>query len=96
MKKMPKVSSCDVADCSYNTGQECHALAIMVGDITCPCCDTYTKASQKGGDKAAVAGVGACRATNCQFNDGLECSAKVIAVGHPHGHADCQTFQQAT
>ena len=93
--KMPKVTTCDMTECSYNSDQKCHALAITVGDTTCPCCDTFTDYENKGGDQSTVGGVGACRATDCKFNESLECSAPGIKVGHAHDHADCLTFSES-
>ncbi|RJQ18089.1 MAG: DUF1540 domain-containing protein [Nitrospiraceae bacterium] len=89
---MPKISACEVADCSYNADKKCHTLAITVGDSSCAMCDTFTKASKKGGDPSTIGGVGACRSDNCRFNTSLECTAGSILVGLHSGHADCKTF----
>lgn len=90
---MPKVTSCEVIDCSYNRNRECHAIAITVGDMSHPMCDTFLKSSAKGGIKEMAAGVGACKVQGCQFNASFECSAGSITVGLHEGHADCKTFR---
>jgi hypothetical protein len=92
--KMPKISACDVQDCSYNKNQECHALAITVGGPeVCACCDTYLHSSKKGGVAETTGGVGACKVDACSFNSSFECSAPGIRVELQHGHADCTTFK---
>jgi uncharacterized protein DUF1540 len=91
--QMPKISMCDVNDCSYNLNKQCHALAITVGGPeVCACCDTYLDAAQKGGDAGTIGGVGACKVDSCSFNSSFECSAPGIKVGLIQGHADCTTF----
>lgn len=91
--KMSKISACEVTDCSYNKGRQCHALAITVGGPeACACCDTYLHKPGKGGTADVSAGVGACKVDDCKFNMSLECSAPDIKVGLHHGHADCKTF----
>ena len=90
--KMPKISDCQVVDCSYNKAKKCHALAITVGDGQCPMCDTFAKLGKKGGDPEVTGGVGACRAQDCKHNKSLECSANSIHVALHSGHADCTTF----
>jgi hypothetical protein len=90
--EMPKIIVCDATECAYNQDQQCHALAITVGDGNAAKCDTFWNGSEKGGDPDAVAGVGACRAIGCRFNDHLECSAPGINVGHSGNEIDCLTF----
>jgi hypothetical protein len=70
----PKVLDCEVTDCSYNQNKACHALAITVGDSTCPMCDTYFKSSEKGGAMEITGSVGACKENDCKHNKSLECS----------------------
>ena len=91
---MSKISECQVSDCSYNNDNNCHALAITVGDEKCPGCDTFTQSGKKGGNPGALGGVGACKVENCKYNNSLECSAGSIQVGlGTHGcHAECRTF----
>jgi len=89
---MPKISSCEVTDCSYNSDKKCHTMAITVGDQSCAMCDTFTKMSKKGGDVGVTGAVGACRADNCKYNKSLECTAGNIMVGLHSSHADCKTF----
>lgn len=67
-------------------------MAITVGSDHAMC-DTYYKASQKGGDGDVIAGVGACKVENCKYNRSLECAASGINVGVHSGHADCVTFE---
>lgn len=88
---MPRVTSCSVSECSYNMNNECHTLAITVGDGTHAACDTFVRLQNKGGTEA-TGGVGACKAFNCQHNKALECIAAGISVGPHSGHADCKTF----
>ncbi len=92
--KMPKITSCDVANCSYNRNKQCHAMAITVGGPeVCACCDTYLHASHKGGVPETTGGVGACKVETCSFNSSFECAAPGIKVGLHQGHADCATFK---
>ncbi len=88
---MPKITSCDMTDCSYNKNKECHTMAITVGGSH-PMCDTYLKAAMRGGAADMIGGVGACKVDDCKFNDALECSASGINVGVHSGHADCVTY----
>ena len=90
---MPKVLDCNMIDCSYNKNKACHALAITVGDTSCPMCDTYAKIAKKGGAADMTGSVGACKVENCKFNQSLECTASNgIHVGPHSGHPDCNTF----
>jgi hypothetical protein len=99
MEKMPKILSCDVMGCSYNSNKQCHALAITIGhpaascDLAHPACDTFTPLAKKGGSGDARAGVGACKEDCCEFNEGLECRAPGIRVGIHSSHADCMTYK---
>ncbi len=47
---MPRISRCDVTECSYNKDGQCHTMAITVGDASCPMCDTFVQAGVPGGD----------------------------------------------
>ena len=89
---MSKITACEALDCSYNRSKECHALAITVGDMNHPMCDTFLKTSQKGGDMDRTGAVGACKVDSCKHNQSLECSAPDIKLGLHEGHADCKTF----
>lgn len=92
--KMPKITACNVHDCSYNQNKQCHALAITVGGPeVCACCDTYLHTAHKGGAADMTGGVGACKVEKCSFNTSLECGAPGITVGMHQGHADCSTFK---
>lgn len=95
-KEMVRITACDVTDCSYNKHNACHTLAITVGGPgdTCPNCDTYLHASQKGGIFDVQGGVGACKVEKCTFNASLECTASNITVGKHQGHPDCLTYQE--
>jgi hypothetical protein len=99
MENMPKILSCDVVGCSYNSGQQCHALAITIGHPTASCatahpaCDTFVPLAKKGGISASTAGVGACKEDCCKYNEKLACHAPGISVGLHSNHADCMTFQ---
>jgi hypothetical protein len=92
---MPPVRGCQVTDCCYNTGEQCHALAIQVGDTaTHPICDTYAgQAASQPGDRAATGHVGACKVGICERNPNLECVADSILVGHQQGEPYCLTFE---
>ena len=93
VKEMPKVQSCSVKDCAYNTDESCHAMAITVGDPESdPMCDTYFHSEKHGGVKDMTAGVGACKAADCKYNDEFECSASQILVGYEGDQPDCLTF----
>lgn len=92
--EMPKVLNCTVEGCVYNKDEQCHALAITVGDSTCPMCDTALLTSgKKGGVMEATGGVGACRVDTCKFNNSWECAAQAINVRFHSNHADCATFR---
>lgn len=96
MMNMTKISECDVQECAYNTANQCHALAITVGDMAHPRCDTFLTAQQHGGDPNTFGQVGACKVSVCKFNKSFECSAPNIHVGHHKKDcADCLTFQAA-
>ena len=91
---MPKITACDVKNCSYNQNQQCHALAITVGGPeVCACCDTFLKTSKKGGVADMTGSVGACKVDKCSYNNSFECAAPAIKVGLHQGHADCATFK---
>ncbi len=89
---MPRIQECNVANCSYNKNNECHALAIMVGSGGHPMCDTFTKLNKKGGAADVSGSVGACREDDCKYNELLECTANNIRIGMHSDHADCRTF----
>lgn len=89
--KMSKITTCDAQECSYNHGRQCHALAITVGDLSHPKCDTFLMGSGKGGDSASTGRVGACKVESCSHNTSLECGATEIKLGMHNGHADCKT-----
>ncbi len=90
--QMPKVSACEVLECSYNTEKKCHAMAITVSGMKDAACDTYFRASSKDGVPDVTGGVGACKEYDCKFNRSLECNAPRIDVGTHTDHADCKTF----
>jgi hypothetical protein len=95
--KMPNIKSCSVEDCAYNKQQQCHALAITVGDENGAMCDTYwskSKSQSEGGDPSRAGSVGACHIGDCKYNERLECSADKISVGPGQDKADCLTFEQ--
>lgn len=92
--EMPEVKECKMQDCAYNMDMACHALAITVGAETHPVCDTFVRASEKGGAEDSRGRVGACKVSTCKWNSKLECSAPGIAVDlHQQDDADCMTFQ---
>ncbi|MHC5053768.1 MAG: DUF1540 domain-containing protein [Planctomycetota bacterium] len=91
MSKVSKVIDCSMADCAYNTSNQCHAMAITVGS-ECPMCDTYVEGEQKGGLDDAAGGVGACKMASCKANVDLECTADGIHVQQHGSHPDCASF----
>jgi hypothetical protein len=92
MLELPAVDECSVADCSYNTGNSCHARAITIGNGATPQCDTLYCGSRHIHDTNTQAGVGACTVSKCSFNDDLECTADSITVGLIDGNVDCLTY----
>lgn len=92
--QMSQVKECEVERCAYNRGRKCHALAITIGDMTHPHCDTFCGGSASGGDDGSTAGVGACKTGDCQFNRSLECTASSIRVSWCGDEADCVTFRK--
>ena len=90
--EMVKVSQCDAIECSYNLEQQCHALAITIGNMVDPKCDTFCTCPMKGGDISRTGSVGACKVEACTYNQSLECSAPSISVGHKAQDIDCLTF----
>ena len=88
---MPSVFDCNMSDCAYNNNQQCHAMAITVGDSE-PVCDTYMESAQKGGTDITGC-VGACKITRCQFNESLECTAEGIHVGKHSNYPECLTYK---
>ncbi len=91
--EMCKVMECQVSDCAYNMDNCCCTMAITVGDLQNPRCDTFCQSASNGGDTNCVAGVGACKVSSCTYNDCLECSAPGISVGYREQEPDCLTFQ---
>jgi Domain of Unknown Function (DUF1540) len=87
---MPKIMDCTMEDCAYNRNEECHAMAITVGDHT-PICDTYICGTHKSGVKKRGC-VGACKVEECKFNDELECCSSGIHVGIHSNQPECLTF----
>ena len=91
--KMPVINQCDANQCAYNSDNQCHAMAITIGDGNNPLCDTAFKYSTKGGVPKLTGGVGACKVTSCMFNKSLECSSEGIEVKMHSNNAECNTFQ---
>lgn len=107
MTHVAKVNRCEVTECGFNEGKNCHAAAIQVGDqggsavverskprLQDPKCDTFTRnlgAHFGAGD--LIAQVGACMADSCHYNDALRCTAQGILVGSHESHADCKTYR---
>jgi hypothetical protein len=93
--EMPAVNQCVVEDCAYNRDRACHALAITVGDVRRPQCDTFFSSPSKGGDPSATGRVGACKMSGCTHNDQFECRAPGITVGFQQSEIDCLTYAPA-
>jgi hypothetical protein len=77
--------------CAYNQDNNCHALAITIGDGRSPDCDTFFGQAEKGGDGSGIAGVGACKVSACAHNQSLECTAGEISVGRNEDKVFCRT-----
>ncbi|WP_234042572.1 DUF1540 domain-containing protein [Streptomyces marianii] len=93
--QLPVINECTAENCAYNTDHTCHAVAITIGDIHDPVCDTYVSADAKGGEPSATGRVGACKMADCRHNIGLECHAPAITVGYQHDEIDCLTYAPA-
>lgn len=91
MRSMTKVVSCQAANCSFNGDEQCHALAINIGDDE-PQCDTFIGTGPKCASFGTGGGVGACKVRTCQFNDCMMCSAPEIRVSWA-ADARCDTFR---
>ena len=91
--KMARVTRCEVSECSYNTSNMCHAMAITIGDGANTHCDTFCEVGMKGGDMKGTAGVGACKVSSCANNKKLECSCSEISIAHHGSEIDCMCFQ---
>jgi hypothetical protein len=91
--EMPLVKKCDVQNCGFNQGNNCHAKAITVGDGTNPGCDTFMDSQRHTIERTRIAGVGACKVSGCQYNSDFECVADNITVGFVEGKVNCQTYR---
>lgn len=91
---MPLVSRCNIANCSYNRDNVCHAKAITVGDGRSPLCDTVFYGTEIIHAVNLQAGVGACKVSACRFNNDLECGASDVSIGAQGNNAVCMTFAQ--
>lgn len=92
--EMSGIASCDVGDCSYNSGGGCRTMAINVGPHA-ECSTSFKGGNLNGGMDGASAGVGACISIDCRYNEDLECATDEIDVTEHGGHADCKTFETA-
>ncbi len=91
---MPEVTACEVTSCAYNRKNECHALAITVGDPGSQKCDTFWDSDMEGGDEMQKGHVGACHMSNCMYNQKLECQIDSgITVGMKGKDPECMTFK---
>jgi hypothetical protein len=101
MTQVSIVKTCDMAECGFNQGQQCHAAAIQVGDpppavLQDPRCDTFTPiGAARSGLGAADwhAGIGACKMGTCTHNQDFRCTAAEVSIGHHGSHADCRTYR---
>jgi len=90
---MPQVKTCNANECAFNQGNNCHALAVTIGDENAAACDTFVKnGGTKGGKMTEIAGVGACKMEDCQHNEGLYCTASSIQVEQTADGAVCATY----
>lgn len=90
--EMPMVTKCQVGQCAYNVGNNCHARAITIGDATHPGCDTFMSNGRHTRQDKMIAGIGACKTATCKFNDDFECMADSVQVSMVHSEANCITF----
>jgi len=76
----------------------CHAIAITIGTVDAPRCDTFCEflMKGKGGDLGSIGSVGACKVPSCIYNTGLECQAIEIFVGYKDEEPECLTFQTSS
>ncbi len=90
------VNSCTVADCVYNSGNTCHALAITVEEPSPATCGTYKARSggESGGLETQVANVGACKASSCAHNSNLMCTAPQVRIALSDGEISCLTYKK--
>lgn len=89
---MPNVLSCNVQECVYNEGMECHATSITVGESH-PSCDTFTVDQSGAMTQGEIAEVSQCMVDQCKYNRNMSCNAQGVTVGHHADHADCNTFE---
>ena len=89
---MPRVRTCNAAQCAFNKGNNCHALGITIGDENLARCDTFWQNGRHGGDVHEIAGVGACKMEDCEFNEGLYCRAAAVAVKQSADGPVCMTY----
>lgn len=90
--EMPEVKKCDVNNCGFNVGNNCHAKAITIGDSANPGCDTFFDSGSHTNETKRIAGVGACKVSSCKYNNDFECSASNITVGFVDSKINCRTF----
>jgi hypothetical protein len=91
--EMATVIKCSVHDCVYNMDNQCHTMAITIGDGNSPRCDTFWHSTMKGGNASNMAGVGACKVSVCKYNKKFECAARGITVNYRDQEPDCTTFE---
>jgi hypothetical protein len=90
--EMPRIASCNMNSCSFNSDNKCHTMAINVGSHAD--CKAFNRSDNKEGFDNAIGGIGACLDPDCKFNDHLECSANNVNIGMHNGEADCETFEK--
>lgn len=76
----PLVSVCEVSDCAYNLGSNCHARAITIGNGAHPGCDTFFSESHHIRKGEQIAGIGACKVASCQLTRAPSSSASVAMM----------------
>ncbi len=91
LRELPTVSTCTVADCSYNDHTNCQAAAITIGQSNA-CVTFIPLMSVKGGIDKVVSHIGACQRQECTHNSHLECTAASVRIGAGADRADCLTF----
>lgn len=92
--KMPGVAECAIGECAYNANLACHAIAITIGDMNHPRCDTFFISPKHTGIKS-TAGVGACKVSTCTHNRDYVCAAPSIRVGAEKNQGKCLTFENS-
>ncbi len=90
-----KVWFCNATECSYNSREKCHAVAITIGDSEGSAfCDTRVEGQSKAGVEQAEGVSGACNVSDCIFTEALDCVARGIRIKSVENNVECRTFRR--